>query len=122
MGASPLEDAARRPAATLLALINEILPNRLLRLIALFKLAIATLLIAVVVGAVKLLHEDVGSVVEHWVEVFKLDPNNHYINVALMKASNINPGKIKALGAGEPDLRWTFSDRRNRLMARETLG
>jgi uncharacterized membrane protein (DUF2068 family) len=75
-------------------------PNRLLRLIALFKLAKACLLIAVAVGAVKLLHGDVASAAEHWVEVLKLDPNNHFVNTALEKAANITPGKVKALGLG----------------------
>ncbi len=75
-------------------------PNRLLRLIAVFKLAKAALLITVAVGALKLLHKDVAGAVGHCVEVLKLDPNNHYINLALMKAANINPGKIEELGLG----------------------
>ena len=72
----------------------------MLRLIALFKLAKAALLIAVGVGALKLLHKDVASAVEHWVELLRLDPNNHYIDTALEEASNITPDKIKALGLG----------------------
>jgi uncharacterized membrane protein (DUF2068 family) len=74
--------------------------SRLLRLIALFKLLKAALLIAVAVGALKLLHKDVAGAVEHWVELLKLDPNNHYIDTALEKASNITPDKIKELGLG----------------------
>ncbi len=74
--------------------------NRLLRLIAVFKLAKAALLIAVSAGAVRLLHQDVASIIEHWVELLKLDPNNHYINIVLERASNITPAKIKALGLG----------------------
>jgi hypothetical protein len=54
--------------------------GRLLRLIALFKLLKAALLIAVGVGALKLLHKDVADAVEHWVELLRLDPNNHYID------------------------------------------
>jgi uncharacterized membrane protein (DUF2068 family) len=72
----------------------------LLRLIALFKLLQAALLIAVAVGALKLLHKDVAGAVEHWVELLKLDPNNHYIDTALEKASNITPDEIKQLGLG----------------------
>jgi uncharacterized membrane protein (DUF2068 family) len=74
--------------------------SRLLRLIALFKLVKAALLIAVGVGALKLLHKDVAGAVEHWVELLRLDPNNHYIDVALEKASNLTPDKIKQLGLG----------------------
>jgi uncharacterized membrane protein (DUF2068 family) len=72
----------------------------LLRLIALFKLVKAALLIAVGVGALKLIHKDVAGAVEHWVELLRLDPNNHYIDTALEKASNLTPDKIKQLGLG----------------------
>jgi len=74
--------------------------NGLLRLIAIFKLLKGALLIGVGLGALKLLHKDVGEVVEHWVELFRLDPNNQYINTALEKASSLTPGKIKELGLG----------------------
>ena len=72
----------------------------MLRLIALFKLVKAALLIAVGVGALKLLHKDVAGAVEHWVELLRLDPNNHYIDTALEKASSLTPDKIKELGLG----------------------
>ena len=72
----------------------------LLRLIAVFKLLKAALLIAVGVGALKLLHKDVAGAVEHWVELLRLDPNNQYIDAALEKASNVTPDKIKELGLG----------------------
>src|ERR1700730_2177317 len=74
--------------------------SRFLRLIALFKLVKAALLIAVGVGALKLLHKDVAGAVEHWVELLRLDPNNQYIDIALEKASNLTPDKIKELGLG----------------------
>ena len=69
-------------------------------MIALFKLVKAALLIAVGVGALKLVHKDVAGAVEHWVELLRLDPNNHYIDTALEKASNLTPDKIKQLGLG----------------------
>ena len=69
-------------------------------MIALFKLVKAALLIAVGVGALKMLHKDVAGAVEHWVELLRLDPNNHYIDTALQKASNLTPDKIKELGLG----------------------
>ena len=56
-----------------------------------FKLAKAALLIVVAAGALKLLHKDVASVVEHLVEWLKLDPNNHYINIALLKSLQYLP-------------------------------
>ena len=69
-------------------------------MIGLFKLVKAALLIAVGVGALKLLHKDVAGAVEHWVELLRLDPNSHYIDTALEKASNLTPDKIKELGLG----------------------
>jgi uncharacterized membrane protein (DUF2068 family) len=74
--------------------------NRLLRLIAIFKLLKAALLMAVGVGALRLLQKDVASAVEHWAELLKLDPNSHYMNTAIEKASNLTPDKIKVLGLG----------------------
>jgi len=74
--------------------------QKVLRLIAVFKLLKASILIAVGVGAFKLLHKDVADAVEHWVELLRLDPNNHFIDAALEKASDISPGRIKELGLG----------------------
>ena len=72
--------------------------SRLIRLIAVFKLFKALLMIAVGVGALKLLHRDVATVLEHWVTMLGLDPGNQYIERALEKAANLSPNKIKGLG------------------------
>lgn len=72
--------------------------NRLIRLIAVFKLFKAALLIAVGMGALHLIHKDVAGVVEHWVRMLGLDPGNRYIGRALEKAGNLTPDKIKQLG------------------------
>jgi uncharacterized membrane protein (DUF2068 family) len=74
--------------------------NRLIRLIAAFKLLKAWLLIALGVGTFKLLHQDVAGVVEHWIEALKLDPGNRLVDAALSKASNLTPEQIKKLGLG----------------------
>jgi uncharacterized membrane protein (DUF2068 family) len=74
--------------------------NRLIRLIALFKLLKAVLLIAVGMGALHLIHKDVASVVEHWVRMLGLDPGNRYVDRALEKAGNLTPDKMKQLGVG----------------------
>ena len=74
--------------------------SRLLRLIAVFKFLKAVLLIAIGVGALNLLHKDVASVLEHWVEMLGLDPGNHYVDRALQRAGNFTPGKIKNVGVG----------------------
>lgn len=74
--------------------------DRVLRLIAAFKLLKAGLLIALGLGAFKLLHKDMSDVLEHWIEAFKLDPANRFVDAALGKAANLSPSQIKKLGLG----------------------
>jgi uncharacterized membrane protein (DUF2068 family) len=70
----------------------------MIRLIALFKLLKAITLIAVGVGALKLLHRDMGSTLDHWVAVSGLDPGNRWVERAIEKTSNLTPAKVKGLG------------------------
>jgi uncharacterized membrane protein (DUF2068 family) len=72
----------------------------LLRLIAIFKFFKAALLIALGVGLFRLLHKDIGSVLEHWCEALRLDPGSHFVNKALAKATKVSPGQMKQLGVG----------------------
>ncbi len=72
--------------------------SRLLRLIAVFKLVKALLLIAVGVSALNLLHKDVAGALEHWAAMLGLDPGNQYVDRALQKMANLTPNKIKSLG------------------------
>jgi len=74
--------------------------TKLLRLIALFKLLKAALLIAVGVGALRLVHADVASFVEKWVAWFGLDPGSRYVGRFILKAAALTPNKIKDLAAG----------------------
>jgi uncharacterized membrane protein (DUF2068 family) len=69
-----------------------------LRLIALFKLLKAITLIAVGVGALKLLHRDLESTLDHWVAMSGLDPGNRWVERGIEKASNLTPAKVKGLG------------------------
>ncbi|HZW79475.1 MAG TPA: DUF2127 domain-containing protein [Candidatus Deferrimicrobiaceae bacterium] len=72
--------------------------NMLIRLIALFKLLKALLLIAVGMSALHLMHRDVASVAEHLVTMFGLDPGNRYVGRALQKVADLTPNKIRSLG------------------------
>ena len=74
--------------------------DRLLRWIAAFKFFKAAMLIALGVGAFKVLHKDVGGMVEHWCEALRLDPANGFVDAALGKASHLRPEQIKKLGLG----------------------
>jgi uncharacterized membrane protein (DUF2068 family) len=74
--------------------------NHLLRLIAVFKFFKAGLLIVLGVGAFRLLHQDIGGTIMHWIDTLRLDPGNHFFDVALARAANLTPKQIKQLGLG----------------------
>jgi uncharacterized membrane protein (DUF2068 family) len=74
--------------------------RKLLRLIAVFKLLKAVLLIAVAAGAVHLLHSDIANMAEHWVRVSGLYPGHRYLGVALRKISSLTPNRIRELALG----------------------
>ena len=72
--------------------------STVIRLIALFKLVKAILLIAVGVGTLKLLNKDVAAVLENWIARLGLDPGAPLLDTLLQKASGLTPKKIEALG------------------------
>ncbi len=71
-----------------------------LRLIAGFKLLKGFALLALGIGALKLLHKDVAGVIEHWIEVFRVDPHNHYINRLLEKLPALDERRLKEFSIG----------------------
>jgi uncharacterized membrane protein (DUF2068 family) len=71
-----------------------------LLLIALFKLVKGLLLLAVGIGAVKLLHRDVEQTVTHWVEILRVDPDNRMIHKLLARVFSLRPGQLKAASVG----------------------
>lgn len=84
----PVRAASRRTPAN----------GRLLRVIAVFKFLKAALLVALSAGAFRMLHQDLGMRLEHWVRAMHLDPGNRYIEHVLMRASRLNPAQIKRIG------------------------
>ena len=72
----------------------------LIRLIAISKFLNAGLLIALGIGLFRLLHKDVGDVLEHWIEALRLDTGRHFVNLALEKAAHVSPAQVKKLGLG----------------------
>ena len=74
--------------------------SRGLRLIAAFKLFKGLVLFAVGIGAVKLLHKDLAFEVERWADIFRVDPNNHYIHRLLVRFSILDDRKLKELSVG----------------------
>ena len=74
--------------------------GRGLRLIATFKLLKGFALLAAGLGMLKLLHKDVAAEVEHWINVFQVDSQNHFIHLLLEKVSKLDDRRLKALSAG----------------------
>src|SRR5437879_3205097 len=74
--------------------------DRWLRLIALFKLIKGMLLVAAGIGALRLLHRDVADVVERWIDVLRVDPDNRFIHGVLVKVLTVNDRMLKEVSAG----------------------
>ena len=68
--------------------------------IALFKLVKCALLLAVGIGAIRLLHRDVAQVVEHWVGVLRVDPDNRFFHKIITKLLAVTPKQLEALSIG----------------------
>jgi uncharacterized membrane protein (DUF2068 family) len=74
--------------------------GRGLRLIAAFKLLKAVALVAVGVGALRLLHKDAAAIALHWINVFRVDPHNHFIDLLLTKLAILDDRRLKELSVG----------------------
>ena len=74
--------------------------SRGLWLIAAFKIFKGLALLAVGIGALKLMHKDVATQIERWIELLRVDPHNHYIHWVLEKLSILDARKLKELSVG----------------------
>lgn len=74
--------------------------SRGLMLIAAFKLLKGFVLLAVGIGALRLLHRDLAGVVDHWVNAFRVDPHNRYLHWLLAKLPMVDDRKLKELSVG----------------------
>jgi len=73
--------------------------TKLLRLIAFFKLVKAIALIAAGFAALRLVHADIGTVLELWVLKLGLDPGSSLLNHVIQRTCEIPQDKIWELGA-----------------------
>lgn len=71
-----------------------------LLLIALFKLLKGVLLVLVAIGALRMLHKDVSAVLMHWIDVFRVDPDNRLIHRLIVKSFGIQAKQLKEISAG----------------------
>src|SRR5215469_18305018 len=69
-------------------------------LIGIFKLVKGILLTAVGIGALRLLHRDIAEVVNHWVDVLRVDPDNRFFHSILVKLFAVTPRQLRELSIG----------------------
>jgi len=74
--------------------------SRGLLVIAAFKLLKAAALLAVGIGALRLLHRDVAAIADHWVNAFRVDPHNRYILLLLSKLTSVDDHRLRELSIG----------------------
>ena len=68
--------------------------------IASFKLLKGLLLLAVAVGALRLLNQDVASKVRHWIAVLGVDPDNQHIDAVLTRLTSLDNHTLEEIGVG----------------------
>jgi uncharacterized membrane protein (DUF2068 family) len=73
--------------------------DRALLAIALFKFVKGTVLLALACGAMNMLHKDVASQVERWLDELQIDPGGRYIGTLLNKLQLVHAKELKELGA-----------------------
>ncbi len=73
--------------------------NQWLILIAAFKLAQALLFVAIGVGALRLLHKDVGDVLGRLADHLRFNPESKLVNFVLEKAALLDDRLLRRIGA-----------------------
>lgn len=68
--------------------------------IAVFKLVKGVLLLIVGIGALSLIHKDVAETVGHWVDLFRVDPNNRHVHGLLVKLGVVDARRLEEISAG----------------------
>ncbi len=74
--------------------------DRILWLIALFKFCKATLLLAVGIGMLKLVRTDLAGWSQHWASALAPKVGRRTVEQLLARVSQIDPGRLEALGVG----------------------
>jgi uncharacterized membrane protein (DUF2068 family) len=71
-----------------------------LLLIACFKLFKGILLLVVAFAAFHMVHRDVFAVVERWVDLLRVDPDNRFIHKIIVRSFGIDANQLRAISAG----------------------
>jgi uncharacterized membrane protein (DUF2068 family) len=65
-----------------------------------FKIIEGLLLLAVGIGALRLLHKDIAEIVTHWVNYLRVDPENVFIHRLLKHLEIVDDKKLREFGIG----------------------
>ena len=71
-----------------------------LLLIATFKLLKGLSLLCAGIAVHVLAKKDLVMEAQHWADLFRIDPHNHYLNALIEKMTNIDAHKLRELSAG----------------------
>jgi uncharacterized membrane protein (DUF2068 family) len=74
--------------------------SRGLLLVAAYKLIKGVALLALGIGALRLLHRDVAAEAARWIDLLRIDPQNHYIQSMLARIAKVDARKLKELSIG----------------------
>ena len=72
--------------------------NQWLVLIAAYKVLQALLFVAIGVGALRLLHKDIGDVLSQLADRLRFNPESKFVNFILDRASLINDPMLRRIG------------------------
>jgi uncharacterized membrane protein (DUF2068 family) len=72
----------------------------MLLLIALFKLFKGVSLLIVAIATLRLVHKDIPTVVMHWVDVLRVDPDNRFIHRIIERSFGIHAKQLREISAG----------------------
>src|SRR5438270_8623654 len=68
--------------------------------IGLFKLFKAVLLLALAIGAHRLLHRDIQNALLDWIRKIQVDPDNHFVHKVLARLTNLDERRLQAISVG----------------------
>jgi uncharacterized membrane protein (DUF2068 family) len=69
-----------------------------LRLIAAMKIVKGFVWAGLALGVLGLVHKDLDAMARHFVQVFRISPENHYVELLLEKVGVIEPAELRKLG------------------------
>jgi uncharacterized membrane protein (DUF2068 family) len=69
-------------------------------LIVVFKIFKGLVLLAVAIGALSLLHENVAAKATHWIAAWRVDPRNSFIHSVIRKLWKVDDTKLVEISAG----------------------